>query len=840
MSKIQQLNEYGQAKQPTNRDVRQLGVLTGAKYEADSTASQTVINLNFSVAQTAEAKRGFQLFIDGQLLREGASNDFQFTGIAGGVSAQVTLNATIGAGLNIVAYQIGAYQSSFPSPSTVTATLLNDVAQPHLMALAGFQPFVQKSPVPALNTAIINRAPVDASLKPIAGNERIQFKGLSLLNSEFGSAGEPIYELSSKDSRIRFAGRWYSESSTHGNETRSTIASDYFEVTFYGTGLNILTRSDSSITTATLVIDGVSSSFNIPAMSNILINRNYNPNVVFTIASGLTLGWHTVRYQSASFVLNGIEVVNARTDLAILPGSAFGGMKQEVLSTLNSSAFNAGVVGIRGARVIKYIKDGIISQAVQEVNASSGFAASADHTNEEVIRRINFREFGANRSDDFSTLTTSTSSRAFTLDDGTTTLNGLNLESGNTAANAFSAANATNNFWTLTFVGTGLDLVIATDSVTRSSDVYVDGVLAGTISKTGNTAIETRKIISGLPYGTHTIRFLQTTAANGFATSDFIIYGPKKPSIPVGAIELADYNVPSNYVANTGTINPSSGAVRKAANREVTYVNTWSVALDPLSTTGFEFYTATVGAYFEYTFFGTGIELTGYQAASARNYTYSINGSSNLSAFTTNFYSPATGMTFTPATGVLSGTPSVASYGATLSIRGLPLGRHTVRVTRNAGGDLYCDSIDVITPIHSNSSSFKVGSLSLRDSRIFSPIVDKPEKTDLGKAKATLLYDMVTNQIMSGLNISAVLKTTTGKFRVFLEKPFKNDSYVVVAQVGRKSANGERGISEETTTGIRNKNSIGFGTTVTSTLGLTDCDYVNLVFFGELEDEGEN
>jgi hypothetical protein len=45
MGKIQQANDYLQLKQQTERDVRQLGVLAGEKYEADSTANQTVINL---------------------------------------------------------------------------------------------------------------------------------------------------------------------------------------------------------------------------------------------------------------------------------------------------------------------------------------------------------------------------------------------------------------------------------------------------------------------------------------------------------------------------------------------------------------------------------------------------------------------------------------------------------------------------------------------------------------------------------------------------------------------------------------------------------------------------
>lgn len=123
MSKIEQASEYLQLKQSTERDARNMGVLVSDRYEADSTAAQTIINLTFSVTQTSEQKRAFQLYINGSLLREGSSNDFTFTNVTGAVSAQVTLNAPIAAGLNIIALKVGGYQDLFPNPSSVTASL---------------------------------------------------------------------------------------------------------------------------------------------------------------------------------------------------------------------------------------------------------------------------------------------------------------------------------------------------------------------------------------------------------------------------------------------------------------------------------------------------------------------------------------------------------------------------------------------------------------------------------------------------------------------------------------------------------------------------------------------
>lgn len=124
MAKVEQLNPYLSTKQSTNRDVRQQGVLVSAKYSADSTAGQTVININtFTVTQTTEQKRAFTLFIDGTLLSEGATADYTFTSVANGLSSQITLNAPLIAGLDIQAFKIGAYQENFPNASSVTANL---------------------------------------------------------------------------------------------------------------------------------------------------------------------------------------------------------------------------------------------------------------------------------------------------------------------------------------------------------------------------------------------------------------------------------------------------------------------------------------------------------------------------------------------------------------------------------------------------------------------------------------------------------------------------------------------------------------------------------------------
>jgi hypothetical protein len=91
---------------------------------------------------------------------------------------------------------------------------------------------------------------------------------------------------------------------------------------------------------------------------------------------------------------------------------------------------------------------------------------------------------------------------------------------------------------------------------------------------------------------------------------------------------------------------------------------------------------------------------------------------------------------------------------------------------------MYIDALDIITPIHINTT-MKVGSMSLRDSRAFSPIVDKPNVVDLTKVKALLTYDGVNSKILSSFGISAVLKNSTGNYDVYFEKPFKTENYMI-------------------------------------------------------------
>lgn len=97
-------------------------------YENTSTLNQTVINLSFSVDQTL--KNNFGLWIDGKLLREGASNDYTFTSIsAANTSSTITLNSALPANLNIIAKNSNYVRQVEPTNANLQA-LLDEFKQP--------------------------------------------------------------------------------------------------------------------------------------------------------------------------------------------------------------------------------------------------------------------------------------------------------------------------------------------------------------------------------------------------------------------------------------------------------------------------------------------------------------------------------------------------------------------------------------------------------------------------------------------------------------------------------------------------------------------------------------
>jgi hypothetical protein len=421
-------------------------------------------------------------------------------------------------------------------------------------------------------------------------------------------------------------------------------------------------------------------------------------------------------------------------------------------------------------------KDGTVGKAVQPTDATQLNATSASHANEEVIRTYHWREFGAGRADDFSRVNAVATNCAFTLDDGTTSLTGQNAR-----GEAELFPENTNDFITFTFVGTGLDIIEGFDqsSVVATYNVLIDNVAILT-SSTIYTGVKGRKvkIVSGLPYGTHTFKLLRTSSGTTGTIRGFVVYGPKKPVLPSGAIELADYYIMGNYTASTTeTIDaPAAGSLRKMNTREFWYSQVWTAgSAQPINTAGgFSMSTSVLNGFVEYSFFGTGFE---YRVNSEANQTQTVRLDGSITNYTaagiTNSF-VGSGATWTPTAGTITGNGGV---GSVLCISGLTLGWHTVRVTLTAttGGSLFFECLDIITPIHSPktdlygdvNSTLAIGNNAISDNRVVDPLLSAAPKRAWAQAVGISSSPSTTATIPVPVpDMSCVIKTSGNPIKI--------------------------------------------------------------------------
>jgi len=639
-------------------------------------------------------------------------------------------------------------------------------------ATQGFTDLSSLISVPA--TTIQNRAKIidlASDLGVRMAVNRIMTQQLFPIQGEFGPNGETVYGVANDIfGQIRFVGNWSSDISSSGTFLKNstvTQTADYVEVTFYGTGLNLLDLPSTAASYGNhlVYVDGVQISDleNNIAHSSALNARKYGVNRVRNVVSGLTLGVHTVKItgdnSAHSACFYGFEILNESSSLAVNPGTSYVGAKKLQLvssqSLAHNSGFESGTLGTRGGRALVYQKsDGSIGRAVNPAGSSQENLSSADHSNEDIARIYNFREFGCGRSDDFSTNIQSSANIAFTLDDGTTNLQGYGI-SADVSGLPGIHSNSANAAITFTFVGTGLDIFCKAQITSNTEwQAYIDGISIGNLPLVANRD-QILKVVSGLRYGTHTFKIVRNPVSSGqIGLTHFIVYHPKKPSLPSGAIELAEYNILANYVANTtlGSERIAQGVLRKNAIREFTLVGTgWSVgSVDPnTNVTGFELFTNTASDYAEFTFFGTGFEWRGWYQSNFGNMSVSITkgphaGTTNFSGFTT-AYTATNNFAFNAVTGVVT-PPNTNAGGYGFSVSGLTLGVHTIRFTRSGSSTIGIEAVDIITPIHSlktNSlfefqNTLNVGSQGVSDSRKLTFLKDLPPALKfIGKSVGT-------------------------------------------------------------------------------------------------------
>jgi hypothetical protein len=620
------------------------------------------------------------------------------------------------------------------------------------MASTSYIDLSSKISVP--HTEISNRAQiVDLAndLMPRLGINRIQTQQLKEMPKELGPNGEKVFGVvNDKFDQIRFVGDWQiSSTNSDGPGVKAApntvITDDHFiEFTFYGTGANLLVRTAGSASDLDIEVDGTPySSISNGNQATITVSRNYSTNQIFKMADNLTLGTHTIKIIGRSGNVGGadiygFEILNEDTQIKVNPGKAFLNDMRITKSTQESVDYASGfdneygTSGTKGGAVVTYLKtDGSVGKDIRYTEVSQLNLGAADHTNEEVISEYYPREFGMGRADDFTTLVGSNADRAFTLDDGVTSLIGNDVRGVNNSENLGFFAGAANGYFTFTFVGTGLDINYTAD-FTGTADahtVYIDGVSVGTLNlPVTNSIIDRATIVSGLPYGTHTVRINRDiVSAGGLFINKFLVYSPKKPEVPSNTIPLGSYYLMSDFSQTTeGRDHVSSGVLRRQITREMAYTGSgWSIsAVAPTITiSGFSAQSTTLNDKITIGFWGVGFDVRINSEANV-TYTLSVDGSSDFSSLTTNLN--GAGGTWTPGAGTLSGNTGI---GASLSVEGLALDYHEfeIEITTASGGALALDAFDVITPIHSPKlneefmlqNSLTVGNQSIGDDRGF-------------------------------------------------------------------------------------------------------------------------
>lgn len=593
--------------------------------------------------------------------------------------------------------------------------------------------------IPVPFTEVTGRALIKDLSKlpaPLLGVERVDLRwsDISVVEDEIDAVdGRFIYKSNDYLDRVRLVGNWRFTGGSLDESIVTTDEDDFLEITFYGTGLNYMASQFATDRDWFASVDGGPETDIYPSAIDVISTRNYRAHQRFNVASGLTLGVHTVKIRrgpaGTGMHFYGFEVLNESAALNIPAGDVI--RKDERMSIpATTSAYNADFdassdpLGTKGGRVVVYGErqlDGtmVIKKRFKAVDLTQGnLPAGADHSNEEIIRKVHFRDFGKGRGDDFSTLTDSADDKFYTLDDGATTLVGINVNSiAGPEFEHFRITSATNSV-ALTFVGTGLDLIAAknTPAGFDSHTMEIDGDSIGTLSASdfnGDRVLTRIPIVSGLDYGTHTVRFTRDAfASGGLLFHEFITYGPAKPEIPADAVELGSYYLMADFSHDTteGDIDKiSAGVIRKQSSREIVYGGTgWSLDSFTSVAGGGRALSNTIGDDFSYTFHGTGfVYQQNTNASGADVDVYLDDGSGEVLLTAANFptASFATSASLAYNSGTAALTKSGSTAGATFAVTGLALGTYTVRVESTSANDHQIHNFDVISPIHAEEAT---------------------------------------------------------------------------------------------------------------------------------------
>lgn len=202
-----------------------------------------------------------------------------------------------------------------------------------LLGNDALSPFLISAPY----TTVVNRAKmIDPSrdLKVSMGIDRILTHRIYQIQDEFGPNGENVYScLNDSYGAIRFVGQWTQAIDARGVRVVPQVTGDYVEITFYGTGLNLMTQYEGTAIDIRATVDNGIEGSNLFLSSNssVLAARNYSSNQVVPVISGLSLANHTVRLRHNSgttrYSIYGFEVINA-SSMTVNSGTYFNAGKK--------------------------------------------------------------------------------------------------------------------------------------------------------------------------------------------------------------------------------------------------------------------------------------------------------------------------------------------------------------------------------------------------------------------------------------------------------------------------------------------------------------------------------
>jgi len=349
-------------------------------------------------------------------------------------------------------------------------------------------------------------------------------------------------------------------------------------------------------------------------------------------------------------------------------------------------------------------------------------SGALDHSQAEVAKTYNFREFGngaANQGQagayaDASMLSASADDIAYVMDDGLTGFSASNVQAGTTGINH---TNNDNLKMYITFIGTGFTVELRSNGTGNDHyDKYVDGVQVqdGGINRTANVVVR-ETLAQNLPYGSHVIilqRGAETPNVFNEIYKNFTFHQPKMPPIPEDAVVLSDYMLMADFVPATSV---DAGAMSKGvrynhATRDIFYDSGAAITYNQGYTgDGYQYvslYNNNAASESKITAFGTAYGQHYWRGTNRPANTQARLDGANYTYVVGDLYDSGGEWDDTNDDGTLSKV-GAAAFGA-FGIKNQVLGNHTFGDKLVSGGgesgkyNSWC-AYEVATPIHTSS-----------------------------------------------------------------------------------------------------------------------------------------